>query len=102
MAHEKNVDFAILSTKSFLSIILYYIYGKIFNFKIILNYVEFYSSIKNNKFNFIDNFNDILFDKFSSLFSNAVFPISTFLEKTCEKNQPKKTDFQNPNFNRFQ
>lgn len=105
MAHEKNVDFAILSTKSFLSIILYYIYGKIFNFKIILNYVEYYSSIKNNKFNFIDNFNDILFDKFSSLFSNAVFPISTFLEKHVRKISPKKRIFKIPiltDFNKYQ
>jgi|SRR6185312_5051637 len=96
MAKEKKLDFAILSTKSFFSIILYNIYSKILNFKIILNYVEYYSSINNNKLNIFNRVNDLLFDNCSSLLTNAVFPISAFLEEHVRKISPKKQIFKIP------
>lgn len=46
---EDRLDFAILSTHKFQSILYYVLVSKFLGYKTILNYVEFYSGIKKKK-----------------------------------------------------
>ena len=62
---QKRLDYAILSTCSFSSIIFYYLLGKILKFKLILNYVEFYSAIHKKKSEVFKRLNDRLFDTYA-------------------------------------
>ena len=47
---NNNLDYAILSTHNFYLVLYYSILSKAFGFKTILNYVEYCSAIKKNKF----------------------------------------------------
>lgn len=75
---NNELDYAIIS-QNFYAILYYSFLSKFFGFKIILNYVEYYSGIKKKWFQIDKWFNDILFDRFAPLLVDAVFPISEFL-----------------------
>ena len=79
MKRNRRLDYAILSTRRFSSILYYVILSKIFGFKTILNYVEYYSAFKKKKFQFRKRLNDQLFDYYAPRAVSAVFPISEFL-----------------------
>jgi glycosyltransferase involved in cell wall biosynthesis len=83
-----NFDYAILSTRSFYLILYYKLLSKIFRFKIILNYVEYYSALKKGSLQIGQQINDQLFDKYASKLSDAVFPISEFLIQHIKKTSP--------------
>jgi len=87
---KNNLDFAILSTRSFSSIVLYYLLAKILKFKIILNYVEYYSAIKKGKLQIAKRLNDQFFDKYAPSLSDGVFPISEFLINQIKKKSIRK------------
>jgi len=87
---KNKLDYAILSTRSFYSILVYRILSKIFRFKTILNYVEYYSALKKNRFQISRRLNDRLFDKYAPSLSDAVFPISEFLITHIKKVSPGK------------
>ncbi|MBS1928126.1 MAG: glycosyltransferase [Bacteroidetes bacterium] len=76
---EDKLDFAILSTHGFRTLIRYVVMAKILGFKTILNYVEFNSGIQKRKSNFSFRVNDYLFDKWGPKLVNANLPISEFL-----------------------
>ncbi len=90
---KNKLDYAILSTRSFYSILVYRILSKIFRFKTILNYVEYYSALKKNRFQISRRLNDRLFDKYAPSLSDAVFPISEFLITHIKKVSPGKKYF---------
>jgi glycosyltransferase involved in cell wall biosynthesis len=93
---DNRLDYAILSTNNFSSIIFYFILSKLFRFKIILNYVEYYSANKKNKSRLGKRINAKLFDKYASSLSDGVFPISEFLINQIRKTSPKKNYLKIP------
>lgn len=104
MSRQGKLDFALLSTHSFWLVLYYSILGKIYGFKVILNYVEFHSLIKKKWSDFGSRINDSLHDRYSASLSDAVFPISEFLINHFTKISPKKKYFKIPgltNYERF-
>jgi glycosyltransferase involved in cell wall biosynthesis len=99
---EKRLDYAILSTCSFSSIILYYLVGKILKFKLILNYVEFYSAIHKKKSDIFKRLNDKLFDTYAPSLSDGIFPISEFLINHLKKVAPSKNYLKIPGLTDFE
>lgn len=77
--NNNKLDYAILSTRSFYSILFYFILSKLIGFKTILNYVEYFSEINKKWFQVGTWFNDKLYDKYTPVLVDAVFPISEFL-----------------------
>lgn len=90
LKRENKLDFAILSTGSFFSVLEYFVLSKIFRFKTILNYVEYYSALKKKRFYFGKRLNDKLFDRYACSLTDAVFPISEFLIAHMRKVSPGK------------
>jgi len=76
---NNNLDFAILSTRNFYLVLHYSILSKILGFKILLNYVEYYSALKKDFFDIKQRVNDKLFDRYAPVLADAVLPISEFL-----------------------
>ena len=62
---NNKLDYAILSTHSFYSILYYVSLSKLFGFKTILNYAEYYPGIKKRWFQIGTCFNDKLYDKYA-------------------------------------
>lgn len=105
MKKENNLDFAILSTRSFSLIFYYSLLGKILGFKVILNYVEYYSAIKKEKNQWAKRFNDFLFDNYAPAVTDSIFPISEFLINECKKKFPSKSFLKIPpltDFSRYE
>lgn len=100
-----KLDFAILSTHSFSSLVYYFILSKLIGFKTILNYVEFYSGVKKEWFQISNWLNDNLFDKYAPILVDTVFPISEFIINHLKEVAPDKkylkvpvlTDFERYN-----
>lgn len=91
-----NLDYAIISSRSLFLVLYYKILSKIFGFKIVLNYVEFYSGALREKFHFKEKINDKLFDKYAPRLSDAVLPISEFLIQHIKRISPNKKIFKIP------
>jgi len=85
-----KLDYAILSTNSFYSILYYSILSKLFRFKIILNYVEYYLPLKHKWYQISSRLSDKLYDKYGPRLVDALFPISEFLIKQIQKIVPEK------------
>jgi glycosyltransferase involved in cell wall biosynthesis len=99
---EGRLDYAILSTGSFSAILFYAILSKFIGFKTILNYVEYYSEIKKERFQIGKRLNDWLFDKYAPSLSHAVLPISEFLINHIKKVAPKKKYLKIPGLTDFE
>ncbi len=97
LAKNKKIDAAILSTHSYYGVLYYFFLSKIFGFKTILNYVEFYSGMKKNWRNWDKWLNDKLFDQYAPKLTNGVFIISEFLIRHLKKITPKKKYLKIPN-----
>jgi glycosyltransferase involved in cell wall biosynthesis len=89
---KKNgqLDYAILSTHNFYSVLYYCTLAKMFGFKTVLNYVEFYSRVKKKWYQINSWFNDKMFDKYAPALVDSVLPISEFLIDHLKKNVPHK------------
>src|ERR1017187_1732316 len=98
---NNSLDFAILSTRSFFSVGYYKILSKIFGFKIILNYVEYYSAFKKQKLEIGKKINDYLFDNYSPKLSDSIFPISEFLINQVKSVAPEKKYLKIPGLTDF-
>jgi glycosyltransferase involved in cell wall biosynthesis len=104
MKRNKRLDYAILSTRKFSSVLYYVILSKILGFKTILNYVEYYSAFKKRKSQYRKRLNDKLFDQYAPRIVNAVFPISEFLIKHISVIAPGKKYLKIPvltNFDKY-
>ena len=98
---NNSLDYAILSTRSFYSVFYYKILSKIFGFKIILNYVEYYSAIKKQNLEIGKRINDYLFDKYTPSLSDSIFPISEFLINQVKSVAPEKKYLKIPGLTDF-
>jgi glycosyltransferase involved in cell wall biosynthesis len=87
---DNKLDYAILSTGSFYNILFYYFLSKSFGFKTILNYVEYYSSMKTNSHHISRRLNARLFDNYAPSLTDAIFPISEFLINHINRVSPGK------------
>jgi glycosyltransferase involved in cell wall biosynthesis len=99
---NNNLDYAILSTHNFCSILYYFILSRLYGFKTILSYVEFYSGVRKKWFQIDKWFNDKLYDKFAPLLIDAVFPISEFLINHIKEVSPDKKYLKIPGLTDFQ
>ncbi len=105
MKKRGALDFAILSTRSFFAVTYYKFLSKLLGFRIILNYVEYYTAIKKGKNQIAKKYNDYLFDNYAPVLSDAVLPISEFLINHLKKVAPKKLYLKIPgltDFNKYQ
>ena len=96
--YKKNsdLDCAILSTRNFYLVLYYRILSKILGFKIVLNYVEYYSAQKKEYWEIRQKLNDTLFDTYAPSLSDAVLPISEFLINHINKVSSSKTYLKIP------
>ncbi|HYM94380.1 MAG TPA: glycosyltransferase [Chitinophagaceae bacterium] len=99
---NKELDFAILSTRSFYAVLYYCILAKLLGFKTILNYVEYYSGIKKNWSQIGRRLNDWLFDRYAPLLTDAVFPISEFIINHIKGVSPAKKYLKIPGLTNFE
>ncbi len=99
---DNRLDYAILSTRSFNSVLYYTILAKLFGFKTILNYVEYYSAMKKRRTQWGQQLNDKLFDKYAPSLCHAIFPISEFLIDHMKEVSPKKKYLKIPGLTDFE
>lgn len=74
---QKKIDWLNVYTQYFGIVLFYFLLSKIFNYKVILHYVEFRSHIKNR--NFLYRINDYLFDNYAAFLCDKLIPISIYL-----------------------
>lgn len=84
-----KIDTAILYSTYFLEYPYYYILSRIFGFKIIIQYVEMFSSIPGRN-SFFTKINDKLIDRYIYLFCDGIIAISDFLVKHIQSIDPNK------------
>lgn len=97
MSKKNKIDAAILSTSSYSAVLYYVFLSKIFGFKTILNYVEFYSGIKKKRNAIGKKLNDMLLDSHALKLVDGVFIISEFLIDHLKKVSPQKRYLKIPN-----
>ncbi|MEP7165230.1 MAG: glycosyltransferase [Ferruginibacter sp.] len=97
LSKNNQLDAAILSTHSYYAVLYYFILSKIFGFKTLLNYVEFYSGLKKNWRNADKWLNDELFDRFAPKLTDGSLIISEFLIAHLKKISPQKKYLKLPN-----
>jgi glycosyltransferase involved in cell wall biosynthesis len=86
---KSNIDAAIISSMNLWHILYYRIISKILNFKIILNLVEYQSSMVTTA-NTFTKLNNYLFDRYAVKFSDGVLPISEYLASLIKGLNPQK------------
>lgn len=96
-----ELNFAILSTHNTLEIIYYNVLGRLFNFKTILNYVEYHSDLKKNWYEPGLWLNDKMYDSFAPRHSDFVFPISDYLINHLQRVAPGKKYLKIPGLTDF-
>ncbi len=97
MKKQGKLDFAILSTHSYYAVLYYFILSRIFGFKTVLNYVEYYSGVKKKWYRFGKWFNDKMYDSFAPRLTDSVFLISEFLIEHLNHIAPGKKYLKIPN-----
>lgn len=100
-AKANQLDVAIISTHRFILIVYYRILSRIYGFKIVLNYVEFFSKLKKKWYRFGARLNDILYDRYAPALSDGVLPISEFLIDHLKKVAPAKKFLKIPGLTDF-
>jgi glycosyltransferase involved in cell wall biosynthesis len=99
---NKKLHFAILSTQNIYEVFYYSFLSKLFEFKTILNYVEYQSGIKKKPFQIYKRINDFLFDKYAVKLTDSIFPISEFLINKVEAVSPSKKYLKIPGLTDFE
>ena len=87
LKRDKEVDVAILYTASFLSLLYYRVLTNIVDIPLVMNYVEYRSSIKTKKRT--KALENCLTDRFSAYLVDGMLPISEFLIQQIRKTAPK-------------
>lgn len=90
LRRSRKLDYAILSSNNFFSVYYYYVLSKVFRFKTLLNYVEYYSAIKRDQDQIGLQINNKLFDRYAPRLVDLVFPISEFLISHLKNVAPGK------------
>jgi glycosyltransferase involved in cell wall biosynthesis len=81
---RKKINSAILYTQYFWELVYYKTLSKLFGFKLVIQYVEYRSSIPNRN-SFFTSLNDKLYDKYCYKFCDGVIVISEFLKTEIQK-----------------
>ena len=89
LSFKKQLDVAIISSKRFDSILLYFLLSKLLGFKTVLNFAEFNSALSREKGK-KTGFNDYLFERYAFGLVDGVIPISEFLENMVKEKSPLK------------
>jgi glycosyltransferase involved in cell wall biosynthesis len=79
----------VITSLEFLDVVYYWLLSKIFRFYVVMNYVEFNSSMP-VRTGFKNRINDFFFDNYSFYFVDIVLPISEFLIERVQKRFPHK------------
>lgn len=85
---RKKISTAILYSNYFLELPYYWLISKIFGFKLVLQYVEFFSSIP-GRHSFFTKINDRLIDQKFYPFCDGVIAISDFLVQHVQRKSPQ-------------
>lgn len=84
---HKKIEAAIVSGVTFSELVYYRILSKILGFKLVIEYVEFYSAIQNRR-KIMNRMNDSMMDNYSFFFCDGIIVISEFLRNhTLSKRQ---------------
>ena len=97
---RKDVVAAILYTPSFHELVYYRILSGVLRFKLIIQYVEFRSSIDERKGS-LTGVNDLLFDKYGYYFCDGIIVISEFLKEHVLSRSKKTPVLKIPAINDF-
>lgn len=100
---RKTIDTAILYSNYFLEYPYYFILSRILGFKIIIQYVEMFSSIPERN-SFFTKINDKLIDRYICSFCDGLIVISDYLGKhvqSIEVNKPMVKIPANSDFSKF-
>lgn len=101
MKRKGQLDFAILSTRKFSSVLYYFFLSKLLRFKTVLNYVEYYTAFHKRKSQFRQRVNDKLFDKYAPRIVDSNFLISEYLNEHVLKIAPEKKILKIPGLTDF-
>ena len=101
MRRRGQLNFAIISTRSFSSVLYYVILSKLFRFKTILNYVEYYTAFHKRKSQIRQRLNDTLFDNYAPRIVDCNFLISEYLNDHVKKIAPGKKNLKIPGLTDF-
>ncbi len=93
--------YAILSTRQFGSVVYYVLLSRLFRFKTVLNYVEYYTAFKKGKYQLLQKLNDRLFDRYAPRLTDGILPISEFLIQHIKKVAPRKKYLKLPGLTDF-
>lgn len=97
---RKTIQAAILYTPSFFELVYYRALSAVFRFKLVIQYVEFRSSIDGRK-GFLTVLNDRLFDSYCHRFCDGVIVISDFLKDHVRSKTDKMQIVKIPAINDF-
>lgn len=98
----KNLDFAIISTNSFSTVLYYVLISKIIGFRTILNHVEYYSSMKKKWYKIGQRMNANLLDNVAPKIVDGLFTISEFLISKLKVVAPHKPYLKIPVLTEFE
>jgi glycosyltransferase involved in cell wall biosynthesis len=88
MLKRLKIDAAILSSRDFWLLLHYKLWSMILGYKIILNYTELNSALRNRNKNPIKVLNDRLFEKYAFKLLDGIMPISEMLAILAIKQNP--------------
>ena len=97
---RKTIQAAILYTSSFFELVYYRLLSAVFRFKLVIQYVEFRSSIHARK-GFFTALNDRLFDNYCHRFCDGIIVISEFLKDHVRSKTDKIQVVKIPAINDF-
>jgi glycosyltransferase involved in cell wall biosynthesis len=86
---KRKIDVAIISTMNFRHLLFYKVLSSLLRFKIILNFVEYNSSMSSRK-GLSNKINDYFFDRFAVELSDGILVISEFLISIIKEISPGK------------
>lgn len=88
--HKRNkIDVAIISSMNFRHLLCYWLLSRILGFKVLLNFVEYNSSIPGRQ-GAIIKLNDYLFDHYAVRISDGILVISEYLINVIKRIDPGK------------
>ncbi len=104
LLRNKKIQAVIIITRSYWLILHYWIWGKIFCYKLFLSYVEYNSHISRRRKKLLKRINDIIFERYVYRLLDGIFPISEFLKNEALKKDPGLPCLKIPvivDFNKF-
>jgi len=89
LIRKNQIPVVILNARSFWNVMHYCILGKVFRFRVLLNYVEYNSQLRGRRRNVWKRINDILFENYIFRFLQGALPISEILAQLAVRSNPR-------------